>query len=1093
MHNNSKITRQWPHAIASTILLVLLAAVPASARDAVGNYTVLLKQPAVNQILSAATQKGAPRIRLAQPQLQELTRQAQAAQEPVKTAIRTLGVEVTGSVCHTLNAIFIRATKEQAEQLKLLPGIKRVDRARRFRLLADAAGEIVGAPAAWNTMGGIENAGAGIRIGILDTGIDIDHPAFADPSLQAPPGFPKGRPEDLAFTNNKVIVARAYVGLLNPLAIDSSRPDDLTPRDRVGHGTAVATIAAGRRVTAPAAILTGIAPKAFLGNYKIFGSPDINEFSNGNAVIAAIDDAVTDGMDIISISFGAIAQFPFDEQGGACSDDPDAFCDPVALAAQNAMELDGVVVVAAAGNAGAFGEQQFPTLNTISTPASAPAVIAVGATVNSREFVRRVRFAGQSTTAISGTGPKPAAPLTAEALDTATLGDSFGCAPFPSDSLRGKTAVLARGDCGFELKVENATAAGAIAAVVTNVDGQDEPFVMEGLETTVIPAFIIGAAAGNDLRRAVQLSPRTTVTLDPALTPRPFAPDRVAPFSSRGPTPGGGIKPDLVAPGTFIYTGAQNFDRNGDTFDETRFVSVDGTSFAAPFVAGAAALVMQRHPEFTPAQVKSALVNGTTPEVFEADAEGDAFIARTTSIGAGLLNIPAALDPASTAEPAMISFGEVGAAQLPLERLLAITNPGVTTGTYEITVIPYDEDTAARVLIEGEASISSDLRGGEAATLLITLEGSRPSPGAYEGEIRIQRLSGGAGIRVPYYYVVGDGLPANSFAIAGTGVIGTVSEPNPEFLIFRVIDQFGQPIPNLPVQFNVVAGAGAIILSDPTTDPFGVAAADTDMGPEVGAQDFEATAGGLTIPFFNGARLKPAIGGIVNAAGFAAGRPVAPGSLISIFGANLAEFLGSASSLPLPIALKHTSVSFDFPEEGISVPSPLIFASGGQLNVQTPWEFAGLNFAFVKVRIEDSASFTFELPLADHAPGIFEFDLGDTRYGVVTHADGNVVTTQNPARPGETVVIYGTGFGPVDAPQATGLAAPSNKLTRTRRLPQVTVAGQQATVSFSGLTPGFVGLYQINAKLPATLPSGTQQLIVSANGIESNSAATAIQ
>jgi len=1093
MHNNSKITRQWPHAIASTIFLVLLAAVPGSARDTVGNYTVLLKQPAVNQILPAASQKGFPRIRLAQPQLQELTRQAQAAQEPVKTAIRTLGVEVTGSVCHTLNAIFIRATKEQAEQLKLLPGIKRVDRARRFRLLADAAGEIVGAPAAWITMGGIENAGAGIKIGILDTGIDIGHPAFADSSLQAPPGFPKGRPEDLAFTNNKVIVARAYVGLLNPLAIDSSRPDDLTPRDRVGHGTAVATIAAGRRVTAPAATLTGIAPKAFLGNYKIFGSPDINEFSNGNAVIAAIDDAVTDGMDIISISFGAIAQFPFDEQGAACSDDPETFCDPVALAAQNAMELDGVVVVAAAGNAGAFGEQQFPTLNTISTPASAPAVIAVGATVNSREFVRGVRFAGQSTTAISGTGPKPAAPLTAEALDTATLGDSFGCRLFPSDSLRGKTAVLERGDCGFELKVENAAAAGAIAAIVTNVEGQDEPFVMEGLETTSIPAFMIGAAAGNDLRRAVQLSPRTTATLDPKLTPRPFAPDRVAPFSSRGPTPGGGIKPDLVAPGTFIYTGAQNFDRNGDTFDETRFVSVDGTSFAAPFVAGAAALVMQRHPEFTPAQVKSALVNGATPEVFEVDAEGDAFIARTTSIGAGLLNIPAALDPASTAEPAMISFGDVGDAQLPLERLLTITNPEVNAATYEITVIPYDEDTAARVLIEGEASINGDLNGGEAATLLITLEGSRPSPGAYEGEIRIQRLSGGADIRVPYYYLVGDDVPANSFAIAGTGVIGTVTEPNPEFLMFRVIDQFGQAILNLPVQFNVVAGGGAIIVSDPFTDPFGVAAADTDMGPEVGAQHFEAVAGGLTIPFFNGARLKPAIGGIVNAASFAAGRPVAPGSLISIFGANLAEFLGSASSLPLPIALKHTSVSFDFPEEGISVPSPLIFASGGQLNVQVPWEFAGLNFAFVKVRIEDSASFTFELALADHAPGIIECDLGGTRYGVVTHVDGNVVTAQNPARPGETVVIYGTGFGPVDAQQKTGTAAPSNKLTRTRRLPQVTVAGQQATVSFSGLTPGFVGLYQINAKLPASLPSGTQQLIVSANGIESNSAATAIQ
>jgi subtilisin family serine protease len=99
--------------------------------------------------------------------------------------------------------------------------------------------------------------------------------------------------------------------------------------------------------------LTGIAPKAFLGNYKIFGSPGINDFSDTSAVIAAIDDAVLDGMDIISISFGAIAQFPYDEQGDACSDDPKVLCDPTAIAAETAAEL-GVVVVASAGNAGAF-------------------------------------------------------------------------------------------------------------------------------------------------------------------------------------------------------------------------------------------------------------------------------------------------------------------------------------------------------------------------------------------------------------------------------------------------------------------------------------------------------------------------------------------------------------------------------------------------------------------------------------------------------------------------------------------------------------------------------------------------------------------
>ena len=133
------MTRSWPHPIVNAVLLALLATALVSARDTVRNYTVLLDQPAVNQILPATTRKGDRQIRLGQPQLQELTLQAEAAQQPIKNAIRTLGVEITGSVCHTLNAVFIRATKEQAEQLKLLPGVKRVDRARRFKLLTNAA------------------------------------------------------------------------------------------------------------------------------------------------------------------------------------------------------------------------------------------------------------------------------------------------------------------------------------------------------------------------------------------------------------------------------------------------------------------------------------------------------------------------------------------------------------------------------------------------------------------------------------------------------------------------------------------------------------------------------------------------------------------------------------------------------------------------------------------------------------------------------------------------------------------------------------------------------------------------------------------
>ena len=1063
-------------------VVALLAALPLSAADRVRHFTVILSEPSIAQRVPSRLRAPDGRARTDKPEFQLMTRRAASAQDPLKRAIEDLGVEVTSSVCHVLNAVFVKATRKQARQLGRLAGIKRVVQARRFKLMLNAAEDIVGLPAAWNALGGVGNAGAGIRIGIIDTGIDIDHPALDDSSLAPPPEFPKGRPEHLAFTSNKVIAARSYVQLLSSQDPTFSRADDETPRDRVGHGTAVAAIAAGQRVSAPAAVLTGVAPKAFLGNYKIFGSPDINEFSNSNAVIAAIDDAVIDDMDIISISFGAVAQFPYDSEGDTCFEEPGILCDPVALAAQSAVEDFGVVVIAAAGNAGAFGEQQFPTLNSIATPASVPAVTAVGATVNSRQFVRSVRFAGQSVTAISGTGPKPASPLAAEGRDAAAVGDPFGCQTLPEDSLQGAIAIVARGECDFEYKVANVAAVGAVGVVVTNVDGQDEPFVMVELETIDIPAFMIGASAGQVLRQALGNSPGTVVTLNPTLVARPFAPDQVAPFSSRGPSPSNNLKPDLVAPGVFIYTAAQQFDPNGDTFDATGYLSVDGTSFAAPFVAGAAALVKQRNPGFSAAQVKSALVNSTSDLVFEDDE-----FARVTSMGAGLLQIPAALDPIATAEPATISFGALNGVALPLKQDLILANVGSGSETFHLSIEPYDFDPNAAVSVNGAATVDLELGAGSSTTVEVGLSGTTPPLGAYEGVIRVESASGGASLRIPYYYVVGDGVPFNSFAIAGTGVVGTVNEPHPELLIFRVVDRYGQPIADLDVQFHVVAGGGSIFATDSATDAFGVAAADVDMGPDTGPQDFEAVAGGFTIPFFNAARRKPFIGAIVNGASFAAGQPVAPGSIVSIFGEFLAEFLGSAYTLPLPVALKHVSVSFDFPEEGISVPGRFYFSSAGQLNIQVPWELAGLNFVFVKARIEDSASTVFNLPLADYAPGIFEFRLGGKYYGAVTHADGTVVTAQSPARAGETVVVYATGLGPVDSPQTTGVPAPFSPLVRTQVVPEVTVGGKKASVRFSGLTPDLVGLYQVNVTLPDLLPSGDQQLFVSVAGIQSNS------
>ena len=230
---------------------------------------------------------------------------------------------------------------------------------------------------------------SGIKIAVIDSGIDQTHPAFQDPLLTPPPGFPKCLPEDCSFTNNKVIVARSYIrqqaaGTAPDPAADS-RPDDYSPRDHFGHGTAVAMVAAGETNTGPGDTITGLAPRAFLGSYKIFGSPGVNDSASEDAVIQALEDAVTDGMDIANLSLGGPALNGALDSGAACGADPGVACDTLSQAVEAATSL-GMLVVAAAGNEGATGVV-YPTLGSVSTPAIAPSSIAVAATTNSHTWI----------------------------------------------------------------------------------------------------------------------------------------------------------------------------------------------------------------------------------------------------------------------------------------------------------------------------------------------------------------------------------------------------------------------------------------------------------------------------------------------------------------------------------------------------------------------------------------------------------------------------------------------------------------------------------------------------------------------------------
>src|SRR5665213_3577089 len=443
---------------------------------------------------------------------------------PVRNWLRDRGFHITAETHILLNAIVVAAEPGQAAQLRATPGVRYVARVPRYHRSLDRAIQLITVPAAWNLLGGVTNAGAGVRIAIIDSGIESTHPAFQDSTLTAPAGFPvcgiallPFAPLDCAqYTNNKIIVARSYVPMIAGGPAATSRPDDFTPRDHVGHGTAVAMAAAGNTNTGPADTITGVAPKAFLGSYKIFGSPGVNEFTTADAIVAALEDAFyNDRMDIAVLSLGAPALFAPPDSGATCGLTPNTPCDPEAVAVQNAVNA-GMVVVAA-GNEGANGSTA-PTLSTIDSPADAAGAIAVGASTNSHNWSNPLTVNGLATFhSLLGAGPAPNASLNAPLSDATTAGDSEACNALTPGALSGTFALAERGTCDFVTKVQNLRDAGALGAIVTNNTGDDSLLAPGGLNgVTTIPADFIGYDDGQTIRAYLQTNPKASANISPA-------------------------------------------------------------------------------------------------------------------------------------------------------------------------------------------------------------------------------------------------------------------------------------------------------------------------------------------------------------------------------------------------------------------------------------------------------------------------------------------------------------------------------------------------------------------------------------------------
>jgi len=225
-------------------------------------------------------------------------------------------------------------------------------------------------------------------------------------------------------------------------------------------------------------------------------------------------------------------------------------------------------------------------------------------------------------------------------------------------------------------------------------------------------------------------------------------------------------------------------------------------------------------------------------------------------------------------------------------------------------------------------------------------------------------------------------------------------------------------------------------------------------------------------------------GGIVNAASFAAQAPLAPGSLISIFGSNLATGLEAAANVPLPMTLAGNTIVIGGQQ------TPLVFASGGQVNAMVPYGLAVNTSQQVIASRGNSISVPQSINMAPAAPGIF---LRAGGQGAIVDRNNFVVDSTHPVKAGDVIVIYCTGLGEVDTPVQTGSPASLTVLINSLNKATATVGGLPAQVLFSGLTPGSVGLYKVNAIVPAAAPGNQVPVTITAAGQTSTPATIAVR
>jgi len=693
-----------------------------------GGVSASASKHAPRALVALADAAGRAQVEVADRQQQRVLGRIQARGIHAKTIYR---------IQRALNAIALEVSPSDAVQINDMPDVKRV---MPIELEYPTANTPVGSnavpfmnvPTTWQLPVGAGNAdGTGVKIGIIDTGIDYLHGDFGGSGLLADyTANNRTVAPDAYFPTAKVVGGTDFAGdnYNGTAATIAADPD---PMDCNGHGSHVSGIAAGFGVTAGGAtyggpynasatidyqnfrIHPGVAPKASLYALRVFGCGGGTNLTNAAidwAMDPNDDNNLSDHLDVINMSLGS---------------DYGTISSSTAVAADAAAAI-GVATVVSAGNS-------FDNYYIAGSPGSGDRVTTVAAAADNGlvATVFRVNspagIAGNygNTISLQFGGTPPLGGVTGTLVQAIDPADGAGplttdaCSPLTNAAaIAGNVAFIDRGTCGFLQKAQAAQAAGAIGAVIAS-NSAAAIGNMAGVDPTVtIPVILITQADGNTLRSNLPSNPSVTFF---------NAGDLLASFSSRGVRGGASKprqKPDVAAPGSNITSVQTGTTCTGvapssgcQTVNATGFLAgsqtlvLSGTSMACPQIAGLSALMKQLHPDWSTEEIKASIVNTANHNMTTLpDGGGNKLaVARAGSGRADALRAGTTTAVAFNADEqgtVGVAFAEDFTTPGTRTKKVRVENKGLTSVTYDLSIVTFEDAPGISFSLPGGSSLT---------------------------------------------------------------------------------------------------------------------------------------------------------------------------------------------------------------------------------------------------------------------------------------------------------------------------------------------------------------------------------------------------